>query len=228
MYFPFRRVYVFLCRRPAVRAKLPAKFGAKCDLRSPFVIVSEAKFWTSRSSTIFRRKKSTSRCGEHDSLAWAASPLGIRVEGGDLPRPFFLSGDNAFTEAPHMVTPVGDSDCDFYQSSNRMPIECGEMLQTLVKIMALAYISRFRVCATLGMLIRRFGVIWRPLEVKFKRRAPLIAAIMRLHKYCIDRRIALELREVNGCTEMSISVYSDRRNGEPAPPYRSMYLTRLR
>lgn len=66
----------------------------------------------------------------HDSLAWAASPLGIRIEGGDLPRPFFLSGDNAFTEAPHMVTPVGDSDYDFYQSSNRMPIECGEMLGT--------------------------------------------------------------------------------------------------
>lgn len=76
-----------------------------------------------------------------------------------------------------------------------------------MKITSLAYISRFRVCAAFGMLIRRFGVFWRPLEVKFKRRAPLIAAIMRLHNYCIDRRITLELREVNGCTEIQPRVW---------------------
>jgi len=38
-------------------------------------------------------------------------------------------------------------------------------------------------------------VLWRPLEVKFERRAPLIGACMRLHNFCIDKRIGEE--EIN-------------------------------
>ena len=48
------------------------------------------------------------------------------------------------------------------------------------------------------MLARRWGIFWRPLEVKFKRRAPLIGAALRLHNYCIDRRIGIKLREQGG------------------------------
>lgn len=42
-------------------------------------------------------------------------------------------------------------------------------------------------------------MFWRPLEVRFDRRAPLIGAAMRLHNYCIDRNIGIELRQVAGC-----------------------------
>ena len=51
-----------------------------------------------------------------------------------------------------------------------------------------------------GMLVRRWGVFWRPLEVAFDRRAPLVGAAMRLHNYCIDRRIAIELEQVAGAS----------------------------
>ena len=64
----------------------------------------------------------------HDSTAWSATPLGMRVEAGDLPYPFFLNGDSAFTVSPSMITPSNNDpaldDFDFYQSSNRMAIEC--------------------------------------------------------------------------------------------------------
>ena len=113
----------------------------------------------------------------HDSLAWDATKLGQRVSTGDLKRPFFLNGDNAFTSTNSMVTPMNDSDFDFYQSSNRMAIECA-----------------------FGMLVRRWGVFWRPLEVAFDRRTPLVGAAMRLHNYCIDRRIAIELEQVAGAS----------------------------
>ena len=106
----------------------------------------------------------------HDSTAWEATELGQRIVAGDLPEPFFLNGDAAFTLSPSMIVPsTGNAsldDFDFYQSSNRMAIECA-----------------------FGILVRRWGVLWRPLGMAFSRRAPLIVALMRLHNFCIDERL---------------------------------------
>ena len=57
--------------------------------------------------------------GSHDSLAWAGTNLGQKLQEGGLPRPYFLNGDSAFTCANHMVVPMNSTDFDFYQSSNR-------------------------------------------------------------------------------------------------------------
>lgn len=119
----------------------------------------------------------------HDSTAWAATKLGQRVEKGDLPKGFFLNGDAAFALSPWMIVPsTGDAsldDFDFYQSSNRMAIECA-----------------------FGILVRRWGVLWRPLSMEFSRRAPLILALMRLHNFCIDQRLLAsgDLPNVDGKT----------------------------
>ena len=79
-----------------------------------------------------------------------------------------------------MITPSGIDDAfDFEQSSNRMPIECA-----------------------FGILIQRWGILYRPLRVRFNRRAPLIAACMRLHNFCIDERIAEETYHENGLSEI--------------------------
>ena len=112
----------------------------------------------------------------HDCTAWLATELGQRIQAGDLPRPFFLNGDAAFTLSPSMIVPsTGDASLDafdFYQSSNRMAIECA-----------------------FGILVRRWGVLWRPLQQAFPRRAPLIVALMRLHNFCINERLIDEARE---------------------------------
>ena len=114
----------------------------------------------------------------HDSLAWGVTDLGVRIANGELPAPFFLNGDAAFALSPSMVTPSGDpalDDYDYFQSSNRMPIEC-----------------------TFGILVRRFGVLYKKIKVRFDRRAHLVAACMRLHNYCIDMRIQDETRDKGG------------------------------
>ena len=106
----------------------------------------------------------------HDSLAWECTALGRRVKNGDLPDPFFINGDAAFALSNSMITPSGDAaldDFDFHQSSNRMPIECA-----------------------FGMLVRRWGVLWRPLCVRFDRCSALIGACIRLHNFCIDHNIS--------------------------------------
>jgi len=105
----------------------------------------------------------------HDSLAWATSSLGQQVGRGDLPEPFFFSGDSAFSLSPSMVVPSSgtqffDDAFDFVQSSERMPIECA-----------------------FGILVRRWGMFWRPLAVRFDRLAPLIGAMFPRIERCRKR-----------------------------------------
>ena len=131
----------------------------------------------------------------HDSMALAASAEGRAIEAGDVfPAEFFINGDNAFNLEEWMMVPVNDgahADFDYHQSSNRVVIE-----------------------RAFGILIRRWGIFWRPLEVQFRRRAPLIKCCMLLHNYCITKRIALDLRELHGLTEIQ------PRRWEKTPPVR--------
>ena len=106
----------------------------------------------------------------HDSMALHCSKFGQGLATGKLPEQYFISGDAAFHGMPSMLCPDGHAefdDFDYVQSSQRMPIECA-----------------------FGILIRRWGILWRPLQVAFASRAPLIAALMKLHNYCIDKREA--------------------------------------
>ena len=108
----------------------------------------------------------------HDSLAWYMSKLGRRIADGDLPDPYFINGDSAFSLSPSLVCPSTlpeHDDFDYHQSSNRMPIECA-----------------------FGVLVQRWGILWRSLRCRFDRRAQLIGACMRLHNFCIDERVAEE------------------------------------
>ena len=82
----------------------------------------------------------------HDSLAWSMSELGQRVNNGELPAPFFINGDAAFSQSPSMICPSAlpeHDDFDWHQSSNRMAIECA-----------------------FGILVQRWGVLWRPLRCR--------------------------------------------------------------
>ena len=134
----------------------------------------------------------------HDSLAWAGTKLGSRIEEALSAhgRGYFLNGDNAYVLSNTMITPGGGDDFDFYQSSNRMAIECA-----------------------FGILIRRWGVLWRPLEVAMQRRAPLIGALMKLHNFCINERISVELRSAGCLCEINPKTWAPSplfgSNGEP-------------
>ena len=116
----------------------------------------------------------------HDSMALYSTEEGQAIAKG-LPLspegyPFFANGDSAFRAGPSMVVPSGGvSDAyDWCQSSNRMCIECA-----------------------FGILVRRWGILWKPLAVRFDRRAALIGCLMRLHNFCIDKNIDPEAESVS-------------------------------
>lgn len=117
----------------------------------------------------------------HDSLAWLTTELGQRFERGELPSPFFVLGDSAFTCTLNMISPGKDDDFNFEQSSLRINIECA-----------------------FGQLIRRWGILWKQLEMKFEKRTGVIGCCIRLHNFCIDCRIELEseLMKIDGLIEI--------------------------
>ena len=107
-----------------------------------------------------------------DTIAWMTTGVYKAVFNRELPEPYFFVGDAAYPCSERMLTPVPGSvetigkwadSFNFHQSQLRINIECA-----------------------FGMLVRRFGVLWKPLEVRFKRVPPLIACCMRVHNFCID------------------------------------------
>ena len=122
----------------------------------------------------------------HDALAWHASALGVRERAGELPYPYFFNGDAAFAASSSMIVPSGglDDNFDFYQSSNRMCVECA-----------------------FGVCIRRFPLLWRPIQVRLDRRAPLIGAIFHMHNFCIDQRLEEEQVVSDSLVEIQPSRY---------------------
>ena len=145
----------------------------------------------------------------HDSTAFSQSSLGRKIATKGLPGEFFLNGDSAYAVGPHMVVPFGkaaQTDFDFYQSSNRMAIECA--FGVLIRRSALPFIPPSHTPSHLSflfVLVIRWGILWRPLEVAHARRGSLIGCLMRLHNFCIDHRISEEhLATMNG--EAGVSV----------------------
>ena len=119
----------------------------------------------------------------HDSLAWISTKLGKDISEGKLPCPFYLLGDNAFTCTRSMISPGDDDDFNFEQSSLRINIECA-----------------------FGELVRRWGILWRPLEMRFDKRAAVIGVCCRLHNFCVDRRLELdaELANADGNSDVEV------------------------
>jgi len=104
----------------------------------------------------------------HDATAWACTGLSARVH--ELERHhLWLVADDAYPVSEYMITPYqgcdhmarDDSDFNYTQSSLRINIECA-----------------------FGLLVRRWGILWRKLEVPLKKVKKVVWACMILHNIC--------------------------------------------
>lgn len=113
----------------------------------------------------------------HDMNHFRSTKLWHKFVGGNFPAGFFLIGDAAYTCKDWLLSPyIGkqvhgsmEDSFNWALSSLRINIECA-----------------------FGELIRRWGVLWRKLEVHHTRRAALILCCAHLHNFCIDRRIRMD------------------------------------
>jgi DDE superfamily endonuclease len=121
-----------------------------------------------------------------DSLAFALSSLYTFLEEGGLPPCYWIAGDSAYTCTEYLLTPYSKAALllpgsetsrdayNFYHSSHRVHIE-----------------------QAFGLLVRRFGIFWRPLAFDLPRYGVFVGVAMGLHNWCINHnaKILQETRE---------------------------------
>ena len=132
-----------------------------------------------------------------DSIAWLKTQVCREIEGRRIPDGFYFVGDAAYPCLQNMLTPVPGTSaeigkwCDaynFYQSQTRINIECA-----------------------FGLLVRRWGILWKPLECAHRRNPSVVVCCMRLHNFCIDNGIGKAgVNPGDGCYTVGSTLISMR------------------
>jgi DDE superfamily endonuclease len=122
----------------------------------------------------------SARCvgSTHDSLAWACSMLGSRFYNGLNIGEYWIAGDAAYLCDNYLLTPFTKAQThdqelglrrdafNFYHSSLRMHVE-----------------------QSFGIMVARFGILWRSLRFPLPVVPRILSACMRIHNFCIDQKV---------------------------------------
>ena len=145
----------------------------------------------------------------HDLTAYEHSRLSKLVES--LPEGYFCGGDNAYVNSEHLIVPLPgralseeDDAFNFYFSQLRIRIECA-----------------------FGLLVARWGILWRPLRGKLKNWPSIISAVCKLHNYCIDEKEGQPMSTGPGGSTIPAraAIMEDPRYGERVLADRSEWVT---
>jgi DDE superfamily endonuclease len=122
----------------------------------------------------------SARCvgSTHESLAWACSMLGSRFPDGLNIGEYWIAADAAYSCENHLLTPftkaqVHDPELgqrrdafNFYHTSLCMHVE-----------------------QSFGILVARFGILWRSLRFPLSLVPRILSACMRIHNFCVDQNV---------------------------------------
>ena len=165
---------VFRTRRPAP-GEVPNVRDMYCGRKRYWGIGVQAVCTAQLKFTVFAV---TSGTNSHDSSAFAATEVGrlfstSENEGG-VPDPYYLVGDAAYAGNRRVITPftrrsysrgTDEDTFNFIHSSKRMAIE-----------------------RAFGVLVRRWGIVWRKLEFTVRKNIKVLYALVVLHNICTLRR----------------------------------------
>ena len=110
---------------------------------------------------------------------------------------------NIVTPCPNWKLSTGKDSFNFWLSNSRIEVECA-----------------------FGMLVGRWGILWRRLDTHLSTAQHIIRAVLALHNFCIDERCPLvgdmrdrhdHDRDLRG---NSSPVFTDMVNGHAGMPYR--------
>lgn len=106
----------------------------------------------------------------HDAIAWDTGPLKDMIHKKKLPSPYFFIGDEAFPTTEHFLSPWPGRGIGVYRDAFNY------------------FLSRARQCIerAFGILVRRWGILWRKFSFDYER-WPLVALVCaKLHNVCCD------------------------------------------
>lgn len=89
-----------------------------------------------------------------------------------LPAGFFVGGDAAYVNGEHVLVPFPGANLD--QRKDTFNFFLSQL--------------RIRVEMAFGLLVSRWGVLWRPLKVSLRRVPSLLLCLFRLHNFCTDEK----------------------------------------
>ncbi|MGH7974145.1 MAG: transposase family protein [bacterium] len=125
------------------------------------------------SNFIFRHVSIEASGSTHDWTAWQLSPLFRLLDNVGLPAGFWIAGDEAFVCSEYMLTPFSGrrlgrkkDTFNYYHSNCRIHVE-----------------------QAFGILVRRWGVFWRRMEVHMKYWPLIIMCCIKLHNVCRNEKI---------------------------------------
>lgn len=116
-----------------------------------------------------------------DSTAFRSSKLGRHLTSNEgFNGPYFLLGDAAYRTIPGILTPFSGSHAR------------GSMRDTY------NYVASGKRCAIercFGVLVRRWGILWRSLEFSPPKCNLIMSALVSLHNFLVDNRTRADLEE---------------------------------
>eukprot|EP00732_Lithocolla_globosa_P002198 Lithocolla_globosa_v1_NODE_1377_length_2621_cov_9.489478.p1 type:complete len:410 gc:universal NODE_1377_length_2621_cov_9.489478:1368-139(-) len=131
----------------------------------------------------------SSRCcgSTHDSVAWGITSLARAIAEGKLRYPFFLVGDDAYSCCNSLVTPWPGKNLPLYKDAYNF------------------WTSSSRTCSeqAFGILVARWGILWKPLSCDYHKVPKVVMCLLKLHNLCIDRNCPAPLRALSGDREGS-------------------------
>ncbi|CAN0398877.1 unnamed protein product, partial [Ectocarpus fasciculatus] len=129
----------------------------------------------------------------NDSIAWEYTSVFASLH--KLPPEYYIIGDEGFVNIETCLTPYpGKNLQPYYDSFNY-------------------HLSRMRqnVERAFGILVRKWGIFWRPLVCSHCRWAPIITAASKLHNFCIDARLK-KMKSINDSDNRAYE--ADIRHGD--------------
>jgi hypothetical protein len=140
-------------------------------------------------------------CGStHDSLAFRASFIGEKLYSHGLPSGYWVAGDAAYVCSESLLVPfsavalqsveegVWHDAFNFLQSGFRVHVE-----------------------QAFGIFVKRFGILWRPLEFDLPRASRVVSACALLHNYIIDNSDSTDLDAAQNDDEQKCAAQAFQR-----------------
>ena len=104
----------------------------------------------------------------NDVVAWDHSAFSKLTT--TIPYPYFIVGDAAYKLLPALITPYigknlesAEDNFNFFQSQLRITVE-----------------------RSFGLLVCRWGILWKPLRCSLKKAPKIVEVCIRLHNFCLD------------------------------------------